>query len=70
LAQYTAGVIASLSGLKKTQNILLLSERDVFLPAPGITTPSLTYTYAINDSCFHPLLFLFPYLPEILSVLE
>jgi len=30
----------------------------------------LTYTYTMNDSCFHPLFFLSPYLPKILSVLE
>jgi len=40
------------------------------LPAPGITTPWLTYTYTIYVSCFHPLLFLSPYLPEISSFLD
>jgi len=35
------------------------------LPAPLNHHPSLIYTYTINDSCFHPLLFLVPYLPEI-----
>jgi len=41
-------------------------------PSPQNHYPSLIYTpmYTINDSCFHPLLFLSPYLPEILSVLE
>jgi len=40
-------------------------------PCPSESpTPSLTYTYTKNDSYFHPLLFLSPYLPEIFSVLE
>jgi len=30
----------------------------------------VAYTYTMNYSCFHPLLFLSPYLQEMSSVLE
>jgi len=39
-------------------------------PIESPPPPSLIYTYTINDSCFHPLVFLSPYFPEIASVLE